>query len=232
MMRSESRRVLGWAALAAGLGASALAVLLAVQAARPPADVGVLPAAAPPPPVRIASPSAPPPPARIASPSAPPAGDAANGNALTGWAAPARITIGALRVNAPVDPVGVRADRALAVPDDPDRIGWWIGSATPGSPRGTVLLAGHVDTAGNGPGALFRLESMPMGSTVQVWAGGRTTSYRAVARRSFDKRKLPADLFDPATAPRLVLVTCGGTFHAGTYSHNVVVYAEPVRAAS
>jgi hypothetical protein len=215
MIHSGGRRALGWTALAAGLGASALGVVLAVQAARPPANVGTVPAA-------ISTPSTPPPvsPAPVKT------------RAMTGWAAPSRVTIGATRVDAPVDPAGVLADRQLAIPDDPRRLGWWIGSATPGSPQGTVLMAGHVDTADRGPGALFRLESLPMGSTIAVLAGDRTTTYRAVARRSYDKRKLPADLFDATGAPRLILVTCGGTFHDGSYSHNVVVYAEPVVAGA
>ncbi|MEV4352666.1 class F sortase, partial [Actinoplanes sp. NPDC049596] len=144
------------------------------------------------------------------------------------WAPPTRVKIGGLRVDAPVTAVGVNADRSLAVPDNPAQLGWWIGSATPGSPRGTVLVAGHVDTAADGPGALFRLETLPLGATIQLRAGDRVVAYKAVARRSYSKQRLPADLFRDDTAPRLALVTCGGTFHHGVYSHNVVVYAEPV----
>jgi hypothetical protein len=242
MTPSGGRRVAGWTAFAAGTSASILAAVLAVHSARPPADVGALPAARP-----SRAPALSPAPAdaatqRVAATAgdaservAATAGDASERVATTaggatprvGGAVPARVSIGSLHVNAPVDPVGVRADRSLAVPDDPRRIGWWIGSATPRSARGTVLLAGHVDTADQGVGALFRLERLTMGSTIGVSAAGQVTTYRAVARRSFGKQHLPPDLFDPSTAPRLVLVTCGGTFRHGTYSHNVVVYAEP-----
>ncbi|MEV6491451.1 class F sortase [Actinoplanes sp. NPDC051633] len=210
----DGRRVLGWVTLVAGLGASAAAVGLAVQSASPPADAGELPAAQPAASAPAMSATREPIREQVQEP--PP------------WAAPSRIRIAGLRVDVPVQAAGVRPDRALDVPEDPERLGWWIGSATPGSPRGTVLVAGHVDTAEDGPGALFRLETLPMGARIEVRAGDRTVTYRAVARRSYDKQRLPDGLFAAGGPPRLALVTCGGTFHKGVYSHNVVVYAEPV----
>ena len=36
---------------------------------------------------------------------------------------------------------------ALDVPADPQVIGWWSAGPRPGSAAGTVVLAGHVDTA-------------------------------------------------------------------------------------
>ena len=80
--------------------------------------------------------------------------------------------------------------------------------------------------------ATYALEKIPSQEQV-AWLIAATTdarrdvAYRAVARRSYAKQRLPADLFATGTAPRLVLVTCGGSFHDGVYSHNVVVYAEP-----
>jgi sortase (surface protein transpeptidase) len=78
-----------------------------------------------------------------------------------------------------------------------------------------------------GAGTLFKLESLPMGARIDVRAGNRDVAYRVVARRSYDKQRLPEQLFRTDGAPELVLVTCGGTFRHGAYSHNVVVYAEP-----
>ncbi|MEU8819133.1 class F sortase [Actinoplanes sp. NPDC048796] len=215
--RPDGRRATGWAALAAGLSATAAGLALAVSPGGPPADAGAIPASP------ISRPSwAPPSPAPPTS--VPPSSDPPS------WAPPTRLVIGEPKVDAPVTSVGVNADRSLAVPDDPARLGWWIGSATPGSPRGTVLIAGHVDTAADGPGALFRLETMPLGTMIEVRAGDQVLTYKAVARRSYAKQRLPADLFRTDTAPRLALVTCGGSFRNGTYSHNVVVYAEPLSA--
>ncbi|GAA0794526.1 class F sortase [Spirilliplanes yamanashiensis] len=207
----SGRRVAGWAALAAGAGA--LAAGTALAAGPGPTDAGALPAPATtsPPAAREAQRSAGP----LAVPAAP----------------PTRVGIGAQRVDALVEPAGVLPGGELAVPDDPDRLGWWIGSALPGAARGTVLVAGHVDSARSGPGALFRLADLPLGSTIEVRAGDRTVRYRTVARRSYAKTRLPADLFRADGEPRLALVTCGGAFRDGAYERNVVVYAEPVSAA-
>jgi hypothetical protein len=193
--------------MAGGLAALVAAVVLGIHSAQPPASVGVLPAAAPQ--DRPGRPSA-------AAPAIPMAG------------VPTRLRIAALHVNAAVEAVGVAPDRALEVPADPAKLGWWIGSAMPGSSRGTVLVVGHVDTARDGPGALFRLETLGIGAKIQIEAGDQAITYRAVARRSYPKQRLPKQLFKPDTPAELALVTCGGAFQHGTYSHNVVVYARPV----
>jgi hypothetical protein len=206
-MSGHGRRAAGWTTLVAGLGALAVGLVLLLRPPAAPADAGVLP------PVVVA-----------AAPTAPTDHPVERAPAL--WT-PAEVAIGRLDVTAPVDAVGVTGDGALDVPDDPDRLGWWIGSALPGDRRGTVLIAGHVDTARDGKGALYRLESLPVGAGIKVGAGDRSVAYRVEARRSYVKSKLPEDLFRRDTEPRLVLVTCGGAFRNGSYDHNVVVYAVP-----
>jgi hypothetical protein len=209
-----NRRATGWAACAAGLGALAAAVVLGVHSAQPPAPVGALAAAAPQHPAARPSTGV-----NSAAPAAP---------TTTMGGVPTRLNIEGLHVDAPVEAVGVAPDRALDIPADPAKVGWWIGSAMPGSSRGTVLIVGHVDTARDGPGALFTLETLRMGAHIQIETGNQTVTYRAVARRSYPKQRLPKQLFHPNTPADLALVTCGGTFRHGTYSHNVVVYAQPV----
>jgi len=205
------RRFLGAATLVAGLGTLAAGLVMAITPGAAPADTGVVPPMVAPP-ATTAS----------ARPSVRP-------SATTGPVAltPVRLSIAALRVDAGVDAAGVGRDGSLGIPDDPRRLGWWIGSALPGDRIGTVLIAGHVDTAADGRGALFRLEDLAMGARIVVRAGDRDVVYRAVARRSYAKSRLPADLFRSDGAPRLVLVTCGGRFSGGSYARNVVVYAEP-----
>jgi len=139
-----------------------------------------------------------------------------------------RLEIPALKVSAPVQPVGILPDGTLGVPADPRVVGWWRQGAAPGE-EGTVVLDGHVDTAEAGPGALFYLDRLPMGSAVLVQTDRGTFTYRVVGRRVYRKTALPASVFDQATTPRLVLVTCGGPFDrkTGHYADNVVVYAVP-----
>jgi hypothetical protein len=132
-------------------------------------------------------------------------------------------------VTAAVRPAPVDRSGTLAVPRDSANVGWWIGGSTAGSARGTVVLAGHVDTEGQ-RGALYGLEQLAMGTIVTVDTANGRYAYKVVARRSFRKERLPDALFALNSPPRLALVTCGGQFEDGSYDHNVVVYAVPTRA--
>jgi hypothetical protein len=206
------RRLLGAATLVAGLGALAAGLVMVITPGVAPGDTGVVPPVA----TRPATTAAVRPSLRPSAGRGPVAHS------------PARLSIAALDVEAGVEAAGVGRDGSLSIPEDPRRLGWWIGSARPGDRDGTVLIAGHVDTAADGRGALFRLEDLAMGARIIVRAGDHDVVYRAVARRSYRKSRLPADLFRSDGAPRLVLVTCGGRFSGGAYARNVVVYAEPL----
>ena len=145
-------------------------------------------------------------------------------------AAPRRLLIGSARLQAPVVPVGDRGDGQLALPEDPRTVGWWVGSAAAGDPRGSTVLAGHVDSASRGLGALAVLRTLPVGTAVVlVDAFGARHPYRVAARRSYPKTALPHDVLHPGHVPRLTLITCGGPFdQAGhSYRDNLVVYAVP-----
>ena len=144
---------------------------------------------------------------------------------------PTRVRVPAIGVSAPVVPTSVDGRGALGIPEDPREVGWWSGGAAPGSPYGTTLLAGHVDSASKGLGSLVDLSRAPIGARVTVTgADGRSQSYRVVARRSYPKATLPTrELFRQDVPARLLLVTCGGQFDRSTghYERNVVVVAVP-----
>jgi len=143
---------------------------------------------------------------------------------------PLRLAIPGDRVNAPVVPIGVRPDGSLALPDSPHTVGWWIGSAAAGDPRDGTLLAGHVDSAREGLGALAALHELETGDQIVVVDAFRVRhAYAVAARRSYPKYALPRDVFRISGRPGLTLVTCGGPFDRRTrqYRDNVVVYAVP-----
>jgi sortase family protein len=141
---------------------------------------------------------------------------------------PLSLIIPALGVRAPVDAVDAR-DGDLQVPDDPDRVGWWQEGASPGGGAGTALIAGHVDTARSGPGALFWLDRLRPGDAVTVATTSGDARYVVVALRRYPKADLPRSIAAPAGSPGLTIVTCGGPFdHAArSYLDNVVVDAIP-----
>jgi hypothetical protein len=129
-----------------------------------------------------------------------------------------------------VFPVAEQLDGSLAVPTDPRVLGWWYLSARPDSPRGAVVIVGHVDTARAGAGALFRLSAARPNQHLTVDTDSGPREYVINAIRTYPKAQLPvADLFADTGPPRLVLITCGGAFDRRThqYADNVVVYAQP-----
>lgn len=133
---------------------------------------------------------------------------------------------------APVLPVSVRSDGSLVVPDDPRKVGWWDGGALVGDPYGSVVIAGHVDSARYGVGVLAGLRATEVGQVLQVRAGTRVMRYRIVSRTQVRQARLArdTDIFRRDVAPRLVVITCGGPFNAVThrYRDNLVVVATPL----
>ncbi len=149
-----------------------------------------------------------------------------------GESAPSRVRVASLGIDAPVSAVGIDIPHGvLAVPPSIHRTGWWKDGAAPGARSGSILIAGHVDSANAGVGAFFRLKDARAGTRVTVaTAAGRTFTYRVVSVRDYAKRDLPASVYSLRGRPRLVLVTCGGPFIAseGHYRDNVVLVAVPV----
>lgn len=178
-----------------------------------------------------------PPPAGTGAPASSPRPPVAAASAGTPAPAPDRsfpptsLRVSAIKVAAPVVPTPVDDRGALVIPENPRQVGWWSGGAAPGAPYGTILLAGHVDSAEEGLGSLVDLSRTPIGATVRLAGpGGAAQSYRVVARRSYPKATLPwRDLFRQDLPARLLLVTCGGEFdrRTGHYERNVVVFAVP-----
>ncbi|EHN09129.1 peptidase C60 sortase A and B [Patulibacter medicamentivorans] len=150
--------------------------------------------------------------------------------AAPGAVAPTQVRLDRLGVRASLGAVAIDLGTgALAVPKDIKRAGWWADGADLASKAGTVLLAGHVDSAKRGAGAFFRLKSARRGDTVTVSGGGRTQRYRVTSVTRVAKERLPVGIFTRTGSRRLVLVTCGGPFdrRSGHYRDNILVTAVP-----
>lgn len=145
---------------------------------------------------------------------------------------PVRLQIAGLGVDAAVDPVGVEADGSMVIPRSVDSVGWYRYGASPGDGAGNAVLAGHVDGASQGRGALFPLRGIEVGERISVTdATGQVREYEVAGRETITKGVLPVEQIFAREGPHvLVVITCGGPFQPElrSYRDNVVVTAVPV----
>jgi sortase (surface protein transpeptidase) len=142
-------------------------------------------------------------------------------------AAPIRISIPKLGVDAEIVRLGLNADGTLQVPTDFATAGWWTGGARPGE-RGPAVIAGHVDSR-TGPAVFFRLGSLRRGDTIAVRRrDGHAARFAVDSVRRYAKTRFPTKaVYGLTRRPTLRLITCSGAFDQATahYLDNTVVYA-------
>ncbi|WP_344217827.1 class F sortase [Kribbella sancticallisti] len=123
----------------------------------------------------------------------------------------------------------------LVVPEQVQRVGWWDGGAEAGDPFGSVVIAGHVDSAEEGIGFFVRLLKAKAGEVVVLRGAGHSASYRVTSVVSVPKNALATEsgAFDQSSDHRLVLITCTGAYDRarGGYEKNLVVTAVPLGLA-
>ncbi|MFD8424818.1 class F sortase [Streptomyces sp. NPDC059466] len=139
-----------------------------------------------------------------------------------------RVRIPAIRVDAPVVPVGLDTDGWVGAPppDDPNLAGWFTGAVSPGE-KGTSVVVGHVDNA-RGPAVFYGLGALKKGNRVEILRkDGKTATFEIYDIQVFQKSAFPGDrVYGSKGTPELRVITCGGGFsEANGYDGNVVVFA-------
>ncbi len=121
----------------------------------------------------------------------------------------------------------------LTPPGDVKEVGIWLDGAPLDSTTGTTLIAGHVNLAGQGNGALFDLGTLTPGQEIHTAStSGNTTTWRVTAVVSRPKADgIEESVLDGLAGPRkLAVVTCGGDLEyengIGNYLDNVYLYAD------
>ena len=146
---------------------------------------------------------------------------------------PILVSIPALSVASYVLPVSA-FNGVMEIPEDISNVGWFIGSAPPGDSEGATLLVGHRDGVEDGKGAFYGLSTLSAGDLITVKTEfGEQLRYQVQSIDTVDKKRLPqiaSQVFSTTGDPRLVLVTCGGSYvrEAGGYQANVIVTATPM----
>ena len=158
---------------------------------------------------------------------APSPGSAAPSTLPPPIADPVAVVIPAVRVAAPIEPLGLDRNGALQVPTDFNRVGWYSEGPQPGGP-GAAVLEGHVDSYA-GPAVFYGLSKLRPGDEVTVRrSDGSQATFSVQRSASYSKKDFPTnDVYAPAEKPSLRLITCTGAFDksAGSYQDNLVVYA-------
>jgi len=154
-------------------------------------------------------------------------------------AAPVRMIIEKIGMDAPIITMGLDANRWPEVPYDPYVVTWYDFSAKPGQGSNAVF-AGHVDWTVNGQpvtGVFWGLRQLVEGDVVKILReDGSELQYRVT-------HSLAVDYNDPdgvkvmygTPNDVITLISCGGTWVpdssdplGGNYTHRVVIRAELV----
>ncbi|GAA0398324.1 hypothetical protein Acor_34450 [Acrocarpospora corrugata] len=160
---------------------------------------------------------------------APPPAPAGQPAAPVGKAAPSRLVIPGIRVDAPVREVGVTERREIEVPPLSARnlAGWFKYSPTPGE-VGPAVIVGHVNTR-TGAAVFQRLRELSRGQLIKIGrADGSVVTFTVDGVEQVAKTAFPSErVYGNTTQPALRLITCGGVYNKKTHSYtdNLIVYA-------
>ncbi|MGN6161563.1 MAG: class F sortase [Marmoricola sp.] len=137
-----------------------------------------------------------------------------------------RLLVPSVGIDAPIVPIALQG-HILMPPDDASLVGWWTGSAKPGSPTGQTLITGH--TVHTGGGQMDHLGSISPGGIVEIVTKHGTIWYRETAVLVYSKQQVSQhaqQLFGQTRKKnRLILVTCTG-WTGSYYTSNVIVFAD------
>ncbi|MEV7629439.1 class F sortase [Actinoplanes sp. NPDC089786] len=142
---------------------------------------------------------------------------------------PLRVTIPAIKVEAPLLEVGLAKDGSVDVPpvQRHNEAGWFREGPTPGQ-FGPAMIVGHADTR-TGPSVFHDLAKLKPGQVIEVLRDDREVALFTInSVENYGKAKLPVEkVYGDYSRPSLRLVTCGGTWLGGKrgYSDNIVVFA-------
>lgn len=143
---------------------------------------------------------------------------------------PRLITIPSIGVRARIIRMGVTKDNAVDVPKNIFDVGWYDGSAKPGT-NGAAFLDGHV----SGPtqhGVFYDIKKLQPGDKLTVEKGnGEVLSYTVVKNVKYSKDNVDMTAaLSPVTSGKngLNLITCAGKFNAEdqSFQDRIVVFTE------
>jgi len=135
-------------------------------------------------------------------------------------AAPSRLQIPSLDVDAQVEALGVDASGAMDTPRNLWDVGWFQPGPSPGE-MGDAVIDGHVGLPGY-PLIFSGLARIAVGADlVVVHADGTRSHFTVTDVRNWPADSHPPGLFATGGPARITLITCGGS-----YDGNYQAYAD------
>lgn len=143
---------------------------------------------------------------------------------------PARLIIPKIKVDAPIDEVGITKTGAMGTPKGPSHAGWLDARAIPGA-TGTAVIDGHRGWTGHIPAVFDDLHLLKAGDMIYV-KNDQGTIIPFIVRRvkSYSPDADASEVFgaDATNGAYLDLITCEGVWIPSKkiYSQRLVVFAE------
>ncbi len=148
------------------------------------------------------------------------------------FAAPvSRLRIPSINVDAPVQVKNIK-DGAMENPDGPANVAWYDFTPKPGIGTGNGVFSGHVDYVKVGPAVFWDLRKLVAGDSIEVaLSDGTVIKYAVTASWLYPLNEVPmADVLANTSTESITLITCGGTFSGGAYTHRYVLRATRIDA--
>ncbi|OGE26601.1 hypothetical protein A3C26_04335 [Candidatus Daviesbacteria bacterium RIFCSPHIGHO2_02_FULL_39_12] len=128
-----------------------------------------------------------------------------------------------------MEPVGEDAGGKMDVPKLVENVGWYNLGYKAGE-KGSAVIAGHFDTVNGAPAVFYYLSQLTKGDEVIVTdKNGKNYIFKVEKSVSYPVDQAPLEeIFAVNDKPRLNLITCFGTWDAGSknYTNRLVVYTE------
>lgn len=136
---------------------------------------------------------------------------------------PTRLMIPSIKLDVPIENVGVSEKGEMGVPDGKtNKVGWYAPGTVPGK-RGSAVLAAHVYAA------FKKLRYALPGTDIYiVTQDGETLHFIVEESMVYPLADVPREtLFNRSDSARLNLITCAGKYNAklGTYEKRLIAYA-------
>ncbi len=146
-------------------------------------------------------------------------------------AAPAKISIPAIRVSSAVEGIGMTNTKVLRQPSARDSVSWFNRGTAPGN-IGSAVLYGHVSGQHFEPAVFAKLDKLKKNDQIIITdVHGAAFTYRVTSLKYYSTDVLTYDfLSQPSRTAVLNLFTCAGTWDkkARHYTKYLVVSGELV----